>query len=123
MPRAYFALVPMNEIPTNCGAGVVRRCIVALIALAAASAPPENALICSSACLLKPSYVSLLLGSSQVIRTPVDEKDYQVPFRFAGDLNKLTIKLGPMQLTSGDLVIQYARARAKNARLNIQVCL
>ena len=31
-------------------------------------------------------------------RTPVDDKDYQVPFRFTGKLNKLTIKLGPEQL-------------------------
>jgi hypothetical protein len=27
--------------------------------------------------------------------TPVDDKDYQVPFRFTGKLAKLTIKLGP----------------------------
>jgi arylsulfatase len=30
--------------------------------------------------------------------TPVDDKDYQVPFRFTGKLNKLTVKLGPSQL-------------------------
>jgi hypothetical protein len=30
--------------------------------------------------------------------TPVDGKDYQVPFRFTGKLAKLTIKLGPEQL-------------------------
>ena len=31
-------------------------------------------------------------------RTPVDDKDYQVPFRFTGKLNKLTFKLGPTQI-------------------------
>jgi arylsulfatase len=31
-------------------------------------------------------------------RTPVDDKDYQVPFRFTGTLNKLTVKVGPPQL-------------------------
>jgi arylsulfatase len=30
-------------------------------------------------------------------RTPVDDKDYQVPFRFTGKLSKLTIELGPRQ--------------------------
>src|SRR5262249_945085 len=30
--------------------------------------------------------------------TPVDDKDYQCPFRFTGKLNKLTVQVGPMQL-------------------------
>ncbi len=30
--------------------------------------------------------------------TPVDDKDYQVPFHFTGKLNKLTIQVGPVQL-------------------------
>ncbi|HMF11953.1 MAG TPA: arylsulfatase, partial [Gemmataceae bacterium] len=34
------------------------------------------------------------------LRTPVDDKDYQVPFRFTGQLAKVTIKLGPEQLTA-----------------------
>jgi hypothetical protein len=43
--------------------------------------------------------------------TPVDDSDYQVPFRFTGKINKLTIKLGPTQLTSNDRqVIQHALA-------------
>jgi arylsulfatase len=43
--------------------------------------------------------------------TPVDDQDYQVPFRFTGKINKLTIKLGPTQLTSNDRqVIQHALA-------------
>ena len=41
-------------------------------------------------------------------RTPVDDKDYQVPFAFNGKIDKLTIKLGPEQLTSADQkVIQH----------------
>jgi arylsulfatase len=35
-------------------------------------------------------------------RTGVDDKDYQVPFRFTGKLDKLTIKLEPRQLTDAD---------------------
>src|SRR5690242_1588408 len=48
-------------------------------------------------------------------RTPVDDKDYQVPFRFTGKINKLTFKLWPTQLTSNDdQVIQHARATARD---------
>jgi arylsulfatase A-like enzyme len=48
-------------------------------------------------------------------RTPVDDGDYQIPFRFTGKLNKLTFKLGPAQLTSADhQVIQHALATAKD---------
>ena len=32
------------------------------------------------------------------LRTPVDDRDYQVPFRFTGKLGKLTIKLEPEQI-------------------------
>ena len=32
--------------------------------------------------------------------TSVDEKDYQVPFAFTGNLNKLTVKLGPKQVSA-----------------------
>jgi arylsulfatase A-like enzyme len=46
-------------------------------------------------------------------RTPVDDKDYQVPFRFTGKLDKLTFKLGPVQLTNEDhQIIQHALANA-----------
>jgi len=41
------------------------------------------------------------------LRTPVDDKDYKVPFRFTGTLDKLTIKLAPEQLVAED---QKARA-------------
>jgi arylsulfatase len=35
--------------------------------------------------------------------TPVDDKDYQLPFRFTGKLNKLTIKIDRPQLTLEDI--------------------
>jgi arylsulfatase A-like enzyme len=48
-------------------------------------------------------------------RTGVEDKDYQLPFRFTGKLNKLTFKLGPVQLTSNDqAVIQHALNKAKD---------
>ena len=31
-------------------------------------------------------------------RTPVDDEDYQVPFRFTGTIDKVSIKLGPSEL-------------------------
>ena len=42
-------------------------------------------------------------------RTGVDDKDYQPPFRFTGKLDKLTIKLGPPQMTAEE---QKAAAEA-----------
>jgi arylsulfatase A-like enzyme len=48
-------------------------------------------------------------------RTGVEDKDYQVPFRFTGKLDKLTFKLAPVQLTSEEhQVIRHARADADN---------
>jgi len=41
--------------------------------------------------------------------TPVDDKDYQVPFPFTGKLNKLTIKLGPEELTPAEREMIYGR--------------
>jgi arylsulfatase len=35
-------------------------------------------------------------------RTPVDDNDYQVPFRFNGKIDRLTVRLGPPQLTEAD---------------------
>jgi hypothetical protein len=35
-------------------------------------------------------------------RTGVNDKDYQVPFAFNGKIDKLTVNLGPMQLTEED---------------------
>jgi len=36
------------------------------------------------------------------LRTPVDDNDYQVPFRFTGKIAKVTFKLGEEQLTEAD---------------------
>jgi arylsulfatase len=35
-------------------------------------------------------------------RTPVDDFEYQVPFRFTGKIDKLTYNLGPEQLSAED---------------------
>jgi hypothetical protein len=35
-------------------------------------------------------------------RTSVDPKDYQAPFEFNGKIDKLTFKLGPVQLTAAE---------------------
>jgi arylsulfatase len=48
-------------------------------------------------------------------RTGVNDKDYQLPFRFNGKLNKLTVKVGPVQLTESEQhIIQHARANARD---------
>ena len=48
-------------------------------------------------------------------RTPVDDNDYQVPFRFTGKLAKLTFNLGPEQLTAEDRkVISERLAQARD---------
>jgi arylsulfatase A-like enzyme len=48
-------------------------------------------------------------------RTGVNDQDYQVPFRFNGSIDKLTIKLGPPQLAEGDRKrIQEAVASAND---------
>jgi hypothetical protein len=39
------------------------------------------------------------------VGTPVDDADYQSPFPFTGKLEKLTIKVGPEQLTPEDRVL------------------
>jgi hypothetical protein len=41
--------------------------------------------------------------------TPVDDKDYQVPFRFTGKIGKLTIKLGPEELTPAEREMIYGK--------------
>lgn len=37
----------------------------------------------------------------------MNDQDYQVPFRFDGTINKLTFKLGPVQLTEDDRKIMH----------------
>ncbi len=47
--------------------------------------------------------------------TSVNEKDYQVPFAFNGTIDKLTVNLGPPQLTAADQKkAASAIARAKD---------
>jgi arylsulfatase A-like enzyme len=48
-------------------------------------------------------------------RTGVNDRDYQVPFAFDGKIDKLTVKLGPMQLTAADeMKMREATARARD---------
>lgn len=44
--------------------------------------------------------------------TPVDDKDYQVPFRFTGKIDKLTFAIDPPQLTPED-VLKLKQAESK----------
>jgi arylsulfatase A-like enzyme len=41
-------------------------------------------------------------------RTPIDDKDYQVPFRFTGKLVKLTFKVEPVRLTEDERRVMHA---------------
>lgn len=48
-------------------------------------------------------------------RTGVNDADYQVPFNFDGKIDQLTIKLGPVKLTSEEhQTIQHALAKARD---------
>ena len=48
-------------------------------------------------------------------RTPVNDKDYQVPFRFNGKIDKVTFDLGPTQLSEEDTkTVAKLIARAKD---------
>ena len=44
--------------------------------------------------------------------TPVDDRDYQVPFRFTGKLDKLTLTIDRPQLSAAD--IQKLREATRN---------
>jgi arylsulfatase len=46
--------------------------------------------------------------------TPVDDQDYQVPFRFTGKLDKLTLRIEPPRLTAGDLKLLQEEAQRNN---------
>ncbi len=37
-------------------------------------------------------------------RTPIDDRDYQVPFRFTGKLVKLTVEMKPISGTLGQIL-------------------
>jgi arylsulfatase len=48
-------------------------------------------------------------------RTGVNDKDYQVPFAFNGKIDKLTVKLGPMQLSAAEQIkMREATALARD---------
>ncbi len=46
--------------------------------------------------------------------TPVDDKDYQIPFKFTGKLNKLTLKLDRPQLTPADIKLLEQEGQRNN---------
>ena len=46
--------------------------------------------------------------------TPVDDKDYQVPFEFTGKLNKLTVELKPVPLTAADQKVVQEKGQRNN---------
>ncbi|QLH39070.1 MAG: arylsulfatase [Defluviicoccus sp.] len=49
--------------------------------------------------------------------TPVDDKDYQVPFAFAGTIDALTVALDEPKLTKADIAkLQEAKAKANDQR-------
>jgi hypothetical protein len=45
----------------------------------------------------------------------VDDKDYEIPFRFTGKLDKVTIKLEPPMLTPEDVKSSRRRRRGRPA--------
>jgi arylsulfatase len=47
--------------------------------------------------------------------TPVDDRDYQVPFRFTGKLERLTLELSPVSLNDADRQILHEKSRRNNA--------
>jgi hypothetical protein len=40
-------------------------------------------------------------------RTPVDDDDYQARFRFRGTIDKLTVRLGRLQLAENDIKVMH----------------
>lgn len=49
--------------------------------------------------------------------TPVNDQDYQVPFKFTGKIDKLTISVEPPKLTPADIErLQTAQAKASDAQ-------
>jgi arylsulfatase len=46
--------------------------------------------------------------------TPVDDRDYQVPFRFTGKLMRLTLKIDRPQLTPADIKTLEQDAQRNN---------
>jgi arylsulfatase A-like enzyme len=64
--------------------------------------------------LVKPLDQSFDIGLSGP--TPVDDRDYKVPFNFTGKINKVTITLDPPKLTADDVAkLQAAQRAAQDA--------
>jgi len=43
----------------------------------------------------------------------VDDSDYQVPFRFTGKIDKLTVEVGPEELSTADRTMIHKTFRDK----------
>ncbi|MET0166703.1 MAG: arylsulfatase [Vicinamibacterales bacterium] len=62
---------------------------------------------------LMPADETFDVGSD--LRTPVNDQDYQVPFRFNGKIDKVTFNLGPSQLAAAEQKqVQKAVAKSKD---------
>jgi len=89
-----------------------------------APASRRAAPVCSrwtAATLKIPHTIAFLLPADETFdvgsntSTPVNDKDYQVPFRFNGKINKLTFNLGPVQLAEQEhQKLEEAVARARD---------
>ena len=84
-----------------------------------AAAAPENPLfveigVCHGGTAMMLAYVAKCLGGRYVgidTGTPVDDADYRVPFPFTGKIHKLTVKLGPEELTPAEREMIYGTYR------------
>jgi hypothetical protein len=47
---------------------------------------------------------ALRTGLRRPTRTPIDENDYQCPFRFTGKLHRLTVELEPIKATLEEIL-------------------
>jgi arylsulfatase len=46
--------------------------------------------------------------------TPVEDRDYQIPFRFSGKLHKVTIRLQPRSLTPAEEALLQREGQRNN---------
>ena len=51
----------------------------------------------------KRPFILLIPDIGMNMGSPVDDKDYQVPFNFTGKIDKLTISVEPPKLTPDDI--------------------
>ena len=87
------------------GKGGVGTSMIAALAALTASARGENVLLVDASesggglhhlFAVRPTTSIWSLTNT---RTPVDDFEYQIPFRFTGTIDKLTFKLGPEQMS------------------------